>query len=296
MNGLEKAILGKGAWGRRPLTIPLPQPLKLLGQGWGGGSIPPSPAPVSGGWVGGLGGGIVTGPPALPPTPLISIIIPALNEARVLGETLAALPPDPEVEVLVVDGGSTDGTLEVAAGFPQVKCLAAPCGRGLQMNAGARLAEGSLFTFLHADTRLGLAHLNVLRQAAQDPRFQAGAFELGFWPSLPALDFIAREANRRSRLLHLPYGDQALTLRRGLFFHLGGYAHRSQEDLDLVIRLRRLTRLQILTPPVITSARNWLEQGYFRTTRRHWLALARHLAERALTHRWPGQGEVVEKD
>ncbi len=223
---------------------------------------------------------------------LISIIIPALNEARVVAETLAALPTAPEVEIIVVDGGSRDGTLEAAGDFPWVQGITSPPGRGRQMNAGARLARGGLLTFLHADTRLGLAHLNTLRQAAGDPRFQAGAFELAFRPSLPALELIARGANLRTRLMHLPFGDQALTLRRGLFFHLGGYVHRPLEDLDLVMRLRRLTRLEILSPPIVTSARKWLDQGYFRTTRRHWLTLGRHLAERALTRRWPGQGDV----
>ncbi len=225
-----------------------------------------------------------------PLPPVISIILPVLNEVGILAATLARLPAAADLEIILVDGGSGDGTRELAGRFPHLRLLTAPRGRGVQMNAGAAAARGELLAFLHADTRLGPAHLAALRRAAADPAFVAGAFELELTPPVPALRFIARGANWRSRVFGLPYGDQVLILRRDLFQALGGFAHRRPEDLDLVLRLRRFTRLRLLTPPVSSSGRRWLEQGYFATTSRHWLALGRHLAERLCTRRWPARG------
>ena len=229
-------------------------------------------------------------PPPLPP--VISIVLPVLNEVQVLAETLVGLPFAADVETILVDGGSTDGTWELAGYFPHLLRLRAPRGRGCQMNAGALASRGELLAFLHADTLLGPAHLAALRRAAADPAFTAGAFELALSPPTPALRFIAWGANWRSRRLGLPYGDQVLILRRDLFHALGGFAHRRPEDLDLVFRLQRCSRLRLLSPPVISSGRRWLEQGYFAATRRHWLALARHLAERLFTKRWRTQGDM----
>ena len=225
--------------------------------------------------------------------PLISIIIPVLNEARVLGHTLAGLPPAPDLEVVVVDGGSTDASREVAAAFAHLRLLKAPRGRGRQMNAGAAAARGEILAFLHADTQLSPAHLAALRRVAADPSFAAGAFWLGLTPVGPALRLIAWGANLRCRLLGLPYGDQVLILRRSLFHSLGGFAHRRLEDLDLVLRARRYTRLRLLAPPVATSGRRWTAEGYFTTTLKNWLTLVHHLAERTFTRRWPDRGELV---
>ena len=222
----------------------------------------------------------------------LSIIIPVLNEARTLGETLSCLPGDPDLEVIVVDGGSTDATLAVAARFPAVKILRAPRGRGSQMNTGALASSGELLVFLHADTRLTAEHLRALQTAAADPAFTAGAFELILTPPVPALKFIAWGANRRARFLGLPYGDQVLMVRRALFFSLGGFANRRPEDLDLVLRLRGRACLRLLRPPVSSSGRRWLERGYLRTSIKNWLDLARHLAERAFTSRWPEKGGI----
>jgi rSAM/selenodomain-associated transferase 2 len=224
------------------------------------------------------------GPLLLNPT--FSIILPVYNEARVLGKTLSGLPEAAEVEIIVVDGGSTDPSREVAANFPAVRLLQVPKGRGRQMNAGARAARGEFLVFLHADTSLGPAHLAALRRAAADRTFAAGAFELVLTPPLPALRFIAWGANRRARVFGLPYGDQALILRRDLFEKLGGFCQRRPEDLDLVFRLRRCTRIRILTPPVASSGRKWLQHGYFQITLKNWLFFACHLAERILTRRW----------
>ncbi len=94
----------------------------------------------------------------LPPKPIISLILPVLNEAPILAGALSALPRTPDLEIILVDGGSTDATREVAAGFPHVRRLTAPRGRGVQMNAGARVARGDLFVFLHIDTALGPEH------------------------------------------------------------------------------------------------------------------------------------------
>ena len=225
--------------------------------------------------------------------PAISIIIPILNEAETLGETLAGLPRAPDLEVILVDGGSTDNTLRVAADFPHVQVITAARGRGRQMNAGAVASAGDLLAFLHADTLLTSEHLGVLRRAAADSAFAAGAFELNLTPPVPALRFIAWGANRRARFFGLPYGDQVLILRRSLFWSLGGFTHRRLEDLDLVLRLKGRARLRLLRPPVSSSGRRWLERGYLRATLKNWLTLALHLAERALTNRWPEKGGLV---
>ena len=225
--------------------------------------------------------------------PAISIIIPILNEAETLGETLAGLPRAPDLEVILVDGGSTDNTLRVAADFSHVQVITAARGRGRQMNAGAVASAGDLLAFLHADTLLTTEHLKGLRRAAADPHFAAGAFELYLTPPVPALRFIAWGANRRARFFGLPYGDQVLILRRSLFWSLGGFTHRRLEDLDLVLRLKKQARLKLLRPPVSSSGRRWLENGYWRTSLKNWLTLALHLAERALTNRWPEKGGLV---
>ena len=224
----------------------------------------------------------------------ISIIIPVLNEAETLGDTLAILPRDRDLEVILVDGGSTDDTLQVAARFPQVQVLTAPRGRGRQMNTGVLASSGGLLVFLHGDTRLTAEHLRILRRVAADRAFAAGAFELNLTPPVPALRFIAWGANRRARLLGLPYGDQVLMIRRGLFLSVGGFSNRRPEDLDLVLRLKKQARLRLLGPPVSSSGRRWLEGGYWHTTIKNWLYLARHLAERALTDRWPEKGDLVD--
>jgi rSAM/selenodomain-associated transferase 2 len=227
-----------------------------------------------------------------PPSPEISIILPVLNEAAILAAALTNLPQSPDVEIILVDGGSDDATLAVAGRFPQVRLVTAPRGRGAQMNAGARLAQGDILVFLHIDTGLTPAHLAALRQAARDPEVDAGAFYLHLAPPTPFLRFISWGANWRCRLLRLPYGDQVLFVRRALFFALGGFAHRRPEDLDMVFRLRRLTRLRLLIPPVTTSSRRWREHGNLKTTCRHWLYLATHLAERLFTRRWSRQGQL----
>ena len=224
--------------------------------------------------------------------PVISLILPVLNEAPILPEALSGLPQAADLEIILVDGGSTDATREVAARFPRVRWVSAPRGRGVQMNAGARLARGDFFVFLHIDTILITDHLAALRQAVLDPRVGAGAFELRLTPPTPFLRFIAWGANWRSRLFRLPYGDQAIFVRRDLFLALGGFAHCHPEDLDLVLRLRRLTRVRLLTPPVSSSGRRWLKHGSLRTSGYHWVFLIRHLAERLLTRRWPPMGQL----
>ncbi|MBU4231475.1 MAG: TIGR04283 family arsenosugar biosynthesis glycosyltransferase [Desulfobacterales bacterium] len=224
--------------------------------------------------------------------PVISLILPVLNEAPILAGALSNLPRAPDLEIILVDGGSTDATREAAGRFPHIRWVSAPRGRGVQMNAGARVARGDFFLFLHIDTVLTTDHLAALRQAACDPRVGAGAFELRLTPPTPFLRFIAWGANWRCRLFRLPYGDQAIFVRRDLFLALGGFAHRHPEDLDLVLRLRRLTRLRLLRPPVNSSGRRWLQHGNLRTSGYHWAFLIRHLAERLFTRRWPPMGQL----
>ncbi len=196
----------------------------------------------------------------------VSVIIPALNEAAHLSATLAAVTRDSPHEVIVVDGGSTDGTPEIARKRDAL-VLTAPRGRAPQMNFGASVATGEYLLFLHADTLAPAGYPALVRAALERPGIAAGAFQFALEGDFPGRSLIEAVTNWRARRLQMPYGDQGLFVRRELFENLGGFPEQSLlEDYELVRRLRRCGRISILPVPVRTSARRWQRLGAVRTT------------------------------
>jgi len=194
---------------------------------------------------------------------LLSIVIPTLNEGPRLKRTLDSIGRPPDTEVIVVDGGSRDETVSVAERWG-AKIVSCGPGRGIQLNAGAAEAVGSILLFLHADTLLPENHGTLVRSALEDPFVAGGSFALKFEPCPPLLKINEVTANWRTRLFHLPFGDQALFVRGSLFHLLGGYKNIPlMEDVDFARRLHRAGRTVVLRPPVRTSSRNYAG-GYWR--------------------------------
>lgn len=199
----------------------------------------------------------------------LSIIIPALNEADTLGRTLSSLTPAAH-EILVVDGGSSDGTGEIALEHG-AKLVVSRRGRGIQQDKGARQAKGEVFLFLHADTLLPNGFDDLVKDVLKDPKVALGAFQLGFDPTNAWLNVVACMANIRSRALLLPYGDQGLFTGRSDYFRVGGFAHLPiMEDVDLVKKLTRIGKFRLARGKVKTSPRRWQKEGMAYTTLRNW--------------------------
>lgn len=199
----------------------------------------------------------------------VSVIVPARNEAGGISATLDRVVNNAGSEVLVVDGGSEDNTVDIArkAG---ARCLRSAPGRAAQMNAGAVEARGDILLFLHADTLLPPDYRDHVESALAGEGVIAGAFRLAFDDPRLSLRLIASGANLRSRYRQLPYGDQALFLRRETFECLGGFRELPvMEDYDFVRRLRRRGRVALTPAHVKTSARRWLAHGIWRTTLTH---------------------------
>jgi rSAM/selenodomain-associated transferase 2 len=202
----------------------------------------------------------------------ISIIIPVLNEVEMLEKALASTQPSTDIETIIVDGGSIDGTLELARTLG-VKVLSASTGRAYQMNVGALAATGEILLFLHADTHLPLEFDKMIR-AALKPQKQgctkapvAGAFAVHIDSPLRSLRWIERGVNWRSRFLQMPYGDQAIFIKAATFQQISGFPELPiMEDFELMRRLKRLGHITIIRVPVVTSARRWHEKGVFQTT------------------------------
>jgi hypothetical protein len=194
----------------------------------------------------------------------LSVVVPALNEEAALARTLEPLVAD-GLEVVVVDGGSTDRTALVAESLG-AEVIRAPRGRARQMNAGADHTTGRTLFFLHADSiapaGAGLTIESVLAQ----PGVAAGAFRLAFHPPDLRLAPIAALANLRSTF-GITYGDQGLFLRRETFVQMGGFAELPlMEDLELVRRLNRIGRVALAPARVLTSGRRYLDRGVLRQT------------------------------
>jgi uncharacterized protein len=202
----------------------------------------------------------------------ISIVIPALNEARSIAKVLASIHSLPNLEIILVDGGSIDDTVSIAQGF-DIKVLSSPPGRACQMNVGAKAATGEILLFLHADTFLPLGFETMVRSTLQpplrgeNPAPVAGAFTLQIDDPLSILRSIERLVAWRSKWRQMPYGDQAIFLTAATFWELGGFVEMPiMEDFELIRRLQRRGRIETLAAPVVTSARRWLKRGVWQTT------------------------------
>jgi rSAM/selenodomain-associated transferase 2 len=197
----------------------------------------------------------------------ISIVIPTLNEAANLPQTLATIGnPNPDREIIIADGGSTDATIEIAqtAGAIVLPC---PPGRASQQNHGATQATGDIYLFLHADTRLPPNWSELVVQTLANPQTIAGAFELAIDGPQWGLRLIEWGVKVRSRGFQLPYGDQAIFLRAETFYQLGGFPDLPiMEDFQLVKRLQKLGHIAIVPAAVLTSARRWERRGILQTT------------------------------
>lgn len=217
-------------------------------------------------------------PAAPPPLPdaelvdgksLVSVVIPTYNEGDGVSEAVRAALRDAHVEVIVADGGSTDGTPERARAAGAT-VIDAPPGRASCQNAGAAAARGAILLFLHGDTLLPEAWGEMLRAALRQPRVAIAAYRLSLYPRLPGISIIEWGTYRRSSRRGLPYGDQALGLRREVFDALGGFPVQPfLEDLHLVLEARRRGVVLTMDASVRSSARRWELNGVLGNTFRN---------------------------
>ncbi len=204
-------------------------------------------------------------------SPSLSIVMPTLNEAAAVGDLLAALQPlrHRGHELIVVDGGSTDGTAMLARRFADA-VLSAPRGRAIQMNTGAAAASGRILLFLHADTHLPpLADALIQRAVASGRAW--GRFDVRIEGRPRMLRVVAALMNLRSRVTGIATGDQAIFVARQVFERVGGFpAQPLMEDIELSRRLKRVGRPACLRARVCTSGRRWEQGGVWRTILLMW--------------------------
>ncbi len=196
----------------------------------------------------------------------VSVIIPTLDEDERLSATLAAVQHGKPHEVIVVDGGSVDRTVEIARAHDAIVLAASP-GRAGQMNCGAAAATGEFLLFLHADTILPADYLALVCTTLARAGVAGGAFEFSISGEFAGRQLIERGTNWRARFWQTPYGDQGIFVRRETFVRVGGFPDLPiMEDYEFVRRLRRLGRIALAPAVALTSSRRWQRLGALRTT------------------------------
>jgi len=219
--------------------------------------------------------------------PDISVIIPVWNETATINATLNQLQhqsPDKLIEAIVVDAGPAGTTLQAIEARSSSHLVLTTDqtvkGRGLQMNRGAEIATGPVMLFLHADTRLPAGAVDAVLALMQQPHLVGGAFDLKIRSARWGYRVIETVGSIRSRMTRMPYGDQAIFIRKAYFDLIGGFnPFPIMEDVDLMRRIRkRGDRIEIIPTPVQTDPRRWEKEGLIYGTLRNWVLLSLFLA------------------
>ena len=204
----------------------------------------------------------------------ISVIVPVINEAEGINQLilhLNSLREGNDIEIIVADGDPQGGTLNSIKDDGVIRVPSGK-GRGRQMNKGAAAATGDILLFLHADTFLPPAAFEKIVAVMRTGRYAGGAFALGIDSGRIALKIVEQAASLRSRITRIPYGDQAIFIKRDIFQAMGGFMDYSiMEDVDLMQRLKRAGRhIIIISQKVRTSPRRWEREGIAYCTVRNW--------------------------
>jgi len=210
--------------------------------------------------------------------PTISVIIPVLNESRGINDLIAHIrsqAPVDTVEIIVVDGDPAGSTIK-AVSQPDIVRAIAGAGRSIQMNCGAAHATSDVLLFLHADTFLPQNAFTRIRKAFEDAEYVAGCFDLGIRSDRRIFRITERYVALRTRVTRIPFGDQAIFIRRDYFERIGGYREIPiMEDVELMRRIRGRGDIVCIIPEkVSTSARRWEQEGVLFTTLRNWMLQA----------------------
>jgi rSAM/selenodomain-associated transferase 2 len=202
----------------------------------------------------------------------LSVVVPMLNEERAIAATLQSIRAGaPDAEIIVVDGGSSDRSIEIARPLCDQVILAAR-GRAHQMNVGAAARHDDAIVFVHADTRVPATFASAICGALDDPAVAGGRFDIKLDDPAAGYRMVGAMISLRSRLFRSATGDQAIFVRRDVFKRLVGFAEIALcEDVDFMRRLRRAGRIACLRERVITSARRWQQRGLLRTMLRMWM-------------------------
>ena len=224
----------------------------------------------------------------------IAVVIPALDESAVIADAIASASA-PGVQVVVVDGGSRDGTAGRARALGAEVIVSAP-GRARQLQRGFEHSRGEVVLFLHADTCLPAGWDVAVREVLADPGVSGGAFRFGFGVSTEKLGWALRLVELGTHMRHvafgLPYGDQGIFVRREVVEAIGGIPQVAlMEDLDLISAMKRQGRLARVAGSVVTSPRRYARHGVGRTVFWHSVALAARAAgvERERIAGWLGR-------
>lgn len=202
----------------------------------------------------------------------ISVVIPTLNEVHHVSLAIESARSQGDCEIIVVDGGSSDGTAAAAGGADRV--VIAPRGRAQQQNAGAGIASGDVLLFLHADCRLKPGALESIRHALADERCVGGCFRQSIESPRLKYRLVERGNALRVKLCKWAYGDQGIFVRRAMFQQIGAFPELAlMEDLFLMKKLKRAGRVVLLDAEINVSPRRWEKQGVLRQTLRNWLWL-----------------------
>jgi rSAM/selenodomain-associated transferase 2 len=207
-----------------------------------------------------------------------SVVIPVLNESSIINQTIEHvyhIGKGIDLDVIVVDGDSEGRTLR-AVKHNNVRKIISPRGRGIQMNAGASVAEGEALVFLHTDTELPDGAFGSMSKAMDSDKYVGGAFDLGINSRRLVFRLIEHAVYVRTRFTGIPYGDQVIFIRKKYFMTMNGFREIPlMEDVELMKRIKRSGRkIYIIPQKVKTSPRRWEKEGVLYCTLRNWTLIS----------------------